>query len=230
MTLITGIDASSWQGAIDWPRVKEAGFTFGIAKATEWVKPRLGAKRVAAVDKRFARNWEGMRAAGLIRGAYLFFHPECDPIAQAEHFAKTVGPLGPGDLMPWLDVEAHDGMKGPDIVARAKACLEALEALTGRWPGVYTGEWFWRGWLANRKHWPAGQVGADVLASWPVWIADYDVPMPNTLAWPNWMIWQHDVAEAGVVPGVPRPAKCDLNYFGGTLDELRGLAGIGAAS
>lgn len=218
-TLVTGPDVSEWQGLVDWPKVAGAGHAFGIAKALEWVL--VGSKRVPHVDARFARNWDGMRAAGLLRGAYLFFHPSVDPLAQAERFASTIGPLGPGDLMPLVDVEAHDGLKGPAIVAAVVACLERLETLTGRWPAIYTAEWFWRGWLANPKHWP-GKVGADVLASWPLWIADYDVAKPGTLAWPSEMLWQH--TGSGRCAGVT--GKVDLNRFNGTRAELRGLAGI----
>ena len=38
----------------------------------------------------FAANWAGMRAAGLVRGAYHFGHPGADAGAQAHLFARTV--------------------------------------------------------------------------------------------------------------------------------------------
>lgn len=221
--MITGPDVSTYQGVVDWPAVAASGHSFAITKATEWIKLSPNAKRVPNVDKRFARNWQGIKDAGLVRGAYMFFHPECDPVAQAEHFVKVVG-FEPGDLPPLVDLEAHDGLMAPEIVTRLRACLEALEALTSTWPLIYTAEWFWRGWVASLKRWPSRVSGADVLHSWRLWIADYDVKAPNLLGWDRWTLWQHTVADKGKVTGVN--ARCDLNRFNGTTDDLRQLAGL----
>ena len=58
--LTFGIDVSSYQGAIDWPKVAAAGVRFAIVKASDWKQ----------ADKRFTRNWHGSAAAGLRRSAY----------------------------------------------------------------------------------------------------------------------------------------------------------------
>src|SRR5262245_2770430 len=96
---LAGIDVSHWAGPINWAQVKASGRTFGIVKATEWT---------TFVDSEFAASWAGMKAQGVVRSAYHFFHPNLDPIAQANHFLQVVGPLEVGDLPPTLDVSVAD--------------------------------------------------------------------------------------------------------------------------
>ncbi|MBL8491907.1 MAG: hypothetical protein JNM82_14090 [Rhodocyclaceae bacterium] len=82
-----GVDVSVFSGPVDRSAVAGAGYGFGIARAT-W-----GA---SLVDTRFAANWSGMRTAGLVRGAYAYFVPWQDPVAQARAYLAAVGPFGAG--------------------------------------------------------------------------------------------------------------------------------------
>src|SRR5512133_181864 len=76
-----GVDVSHHQGPIDWPRVaSEPHLAFAFIKATEggdWTDPR------------FAANWRGARAAGLLVGAYHYFTFCRPPLDQARHFLAT---------------------------------------------------------------------------------------------------------------------------------------------
>ena len=94
-TLIEGIDVSSNQGKVDWSAAARAGKVFGFARAT------IGGHQA---DRQFAANWQGMKDAGIFRGAYHFFWPLTPWHDQAESFIKTVGALNPGDLPPVLDL------------------------------------------------------------------------------------------------------------------------------
>lgn len=211
MTVI-GVDVSQYQREPDFAACASAGYSFAIAKATE------GA---GWTDKTFARNWQAIRAAGLIRGAYHFGRPASDPIKQADHFAKVMGPLGPGDLPPALDLEAHDDLKPLALVEWTIAFLEHIEAITGRWPMLYTGPGFWQ-----RRLKPAGDAALK-LTSWPYWTAQYhERPEPDARPWARWTIWQH--SGHGKVPGFS--GDVDLNRFNGTLDDLRTLACLGGTA
>ena len=108
---VPGIDVSHYQAAVDWPTVQSAGVTFGFAKASEGE---------SSSDLHFVDNWSGMKAAGILRGAYHFFHPARDPQAQANCFlqqlAKANGDsvvLAAGDLPAALDIEVTDGIAVP---------------------------------------------------------------------------------------------------------------------
>src|SRR4051794_25361600 len=93
---LEGIDVSNHNGVIDWQAVKDAGISFAFIKATEGD---------AFVDRYFATNMARCRAAGVIPGAYHFYHHDIDPAEQADHFVHVMGPIHPGDLPPTIDVE-----------------------------------------------------------------------------------------------------------------------------
>ncbi|TAE47696.1 MAG: hydrolase, partial [Oscillatoriales cyanobacterium] len=64
---IRGIDVSDYQPNVNWQAVAKGGILFAFVKSTE------GA---TLVSQTFARNWGGIKAAGIQRGAYHFFRPE----------------------------------------------------------------------------------------------------------------------------------------------------------
>src|SRR5215472_10861520 len=106
-TTLPGIDVSHYQGTIDWASVRTAGIVFAYAKATEGI---------TYTDPLFTNNWSAMKAAGVVRGAYLFFHSNDDPTAEADHYLSVVGTIAPGDLPPMLDVEVTDSQT-PAVIA-----------------------------------------------------------------------------------------------------------------
>jgi hypothetical protein len=65
---LKGIDVSHYQGSINWKDVKNGGFSFAMAKATEGL---------TYVDPTFGTNYAGMHAVGLVRSAYHFGRPGC---------------------------------------------------------------------------------------------------------------------------------------------------------
>lgn len=166
MPWVTGIDVSDYQPFVDWLRVANDGHAFAYVKASEGRGWRA---------KHFARHWKGAKAAGLLRGAYHFgrWEDSADVVAdartEAEWFFRVVGPLGPGDLPPILDLEWISGQsRNPrELVRWTRAFLERAEELFGRWPMLYTGPSFWRYCLL-----PANAEALELL-SWPLWIVDY---------------------------------------------------------
>ena len=61
-----GIDVSAWQDEIDFKAVKEAGCEFAIIRIGYTGDGDID------IDKRFSRNFEGAKAAGLKTGIYLY--------------------------------------------------------------------------------------------------------------------------------------------------------------
>ncbi|MGZ7039929.1 MAG: glycoside hydrolase family 25 protein, partial [Thermoanaerobaculia bacterium] len=80
---VRGIDVSEFQGHVDWAAVHHSGVQFAIARVGDGTY----------VDPTFETNWHGIRNAGLIRGAYQFFEPRQDPVAQADILIRRVGRL-----------------------------------------------------------------------------------------------------------------------------------------
>jgi len=206
---VPGIDVSHYQSHVDWTAVAGGGERFGFAKASE------GA---AVPDPYFLDNWNGMKAAGLLRGAYHFFHPNADPQAQANNFLKRLALanggsplLAQGDLPAALDIEVTDGALAATLLAGAATWLAAVEAATGKHPIVYTYPSFWRSTLGNPQ----------ALSNYPLWIAHLNVAAPLVPGgWPRWVFWQFDKQP---VIGVPSPIT-DLDAFNGTANDLQSLA------
>src|SRR5574337_244085 len=118
-----GIDVSYHQTAVDWQAVKSAGIAFAFVKATD------GAN---IVDSRFDANWAGARAAGLLRGAYHYYQPSQDPLAQAENLARAIG-ADLGELPPVLDLEEDAGATA-GLSAQVEAWLNEVERRLRRRP------------------------------------------------------------------------------------------------
>ena len=129
---LRGIDVSHYQSTINWNSVKNAGTTFAVTKATEGTSYR---------DPSFLANWNGMKAAGIIRGAYHFARPGTDPVAQANYFINYVRPIR-GDLQLMLDLEATDGKTKSQVWAWTQAFVNRVKAKTGRPCLMYTGFYF----------------------------------------------------------------------------------------
>lgn len=198
-----GIDVSKWQRQVDWAAVKAAGIRFAYIKATQGV---------AQIDPLFGENWRRSQAAGIPRGAYLFFDANQDPIGQAEHFARTLQGH-PGDLPPALDVERNEGVPGPELARRVEACLTALERLLQVKPILYTRASFYNESLSG----PNGELPS-FHNTHKIWTAHYTTgPQPAVpRGYTNWTFWQY--TETGSVPGVA--GNVDLNRFNGTIADL----------
>jgi lysozyme len=199
---LPGIDVSHWQGTIDWGAARADGVEFAFIKATEGGD---------YTDPRFAANWAGARQAGVVRGAYHFFRPQTDAMAQAAHFLRTVT-LAPGDLPPVLDVEVTDGRAADAIAAGVRTWLAEVERVTGRRPILYTRASFW-----------TAQMGGGFNA-YPLWVAHYGVSSPSIPAgWSGWTFWQH--SDAGRVSGIG--GDVDLDWFNGDRAALAAFAATG---
>lgn len=193
--LAQGIDVSKAQGTVDWPSVAHAGYAFTFIKATDGQD---------YVDPMFAENWEGARAAGLLRGAYHFFRAEDDPDVQAQWFWKTVG--APGELPLVVDVEQTMGQSSSVVTSNLARFLDSLQQWTGKQPMIYTAPGFWNG------------LGTSGFGGYPLWVAEYGVSQPVLPSgWKLWDFWQY--SEKGQVPGIT--GNVDLDVFSGPLSALQ---------
>lgn len=212
---ITGPDASRHQGTVNWPKVKGAGHTFAIIKATDGISYRHIAW--------FRTHFPQVKAAGLVPGAYHFLTVH-DGAAQARYFVGEVNRAGGfAGVLAVVDVERNFDGTSPSI-ATVKAFAAEFQRLTIGHPLIiYTGRWFWVGVLGD----PAGaQLGA-------LWHSEYE-PTAAEVAdgpegaiyggWSDWSLWQF--TSTGVCPGISGP--CDLNVFNGDRAALDALAGVTA--
>jgi lysozyme len=199
-----GVDVSVYQGSVNWPAAKAAGIEFAIARISDGTY----------LDTDFATNWAGIKAAGMVRGAYQFFEPGEDPTTQANIVIQKVGVLGAGDLPVTADMEVTGGQSPATIAANLQTWVNAVKAGTGKAPMIYTALGYWN-----------GSVGSTAFGNLPLWAANWGVTCPNLAnGWSNWKFWQY--SDTGSVAGIP--ATVDLDEFNGDLAALQQFAGAGA--
>lgn len=214
---IWGVDVSSYQhpggAGINWAAARNQGAKFAFVKVSEggsYVNPW------GLTDIRAAR------AAGLYAGAYHFGRPRLPlstAASDARRFAAQIGSVKQaGYLPPVLDLEVTGGLSAANITAWARSFLSTLRAATGRVPMVYSGGWFWRGYMGN----PGG------FAGYPLWAAQYS---PKSIgpdlfgSWSYSSFWQY--TDAGLVSGIR--GRVDASWFHGTQAQLNSLAYAGFA-
>jgi lysozyme len=199
--VVAGIDVSVWQQDVNWDAVASDGVKFAFARAS------YGTSK----DTYFDQNWAGMKAAGLIRGAYQYWLPANDPIEQAQAMLDIVGPLGQGDLPPVVDVEQNDGLGPAEMTSRLTKWIQHVEAAIGRKPIIYSGKYFWQ-----------DNVQSDAFVEYPLWIPNYSLDCPDLASgyWTDWHFFQY--TSTGSVAGVS--GNVDRNQWNGTLQDLYAFA------
>jgi len=193
----------------------------------------LGAIRTAGIGAWIAKADEGLtyddpafaafvvrgRAAGLLMGAYHFLrgaHPgevEADEFLRDTRTLRAVAPM-----LLALDWEANDAP-----AANARAFVQRVHDVTGRWPVVYTGVPFARSKLGN--------VADAVLGQCPLWYAAYGVDPYRPAIHPTWprgyAMMQYTNGGQGPADQVAFPRKtpgiggCDRSCFAGDETAAR---------
>jgi GH25 family lysozyme M1 (1,4-beta-N-acetylmuramidase) len=204
-TYARGIDASKFQSDIDWSAVRSDGIHFAFIKATQGFQ---------APEEWFASNWDAIKQAGIIRGAYHYFEPLDDPLKQAENYF-TAFKLEDSDLPPVVDFEPQNTLPPENL----QLWLDFIEKETGRLPIIYT----------NARIWQTLMGDSHDFSRYPLWFADYGgaLSTPNIPAdnWggQGWAFWQH--SERGQVAGISGPVN--LNWFNGNEADLRAFMATG---
>lgn len=232
MSLLPGIDVSYYDGhgapyiVTDW-----ASYTwpFVFIKVSEGM----------FIDALFMRQWAAARGK-VLRSAYHFFRPSVDPRLSA---MKTVEYLRRendlGELPLAFDLEDDDGMS--NVLDRAKSWLSWYEAITGIRPIIYSSPGFLNKvkaasypFLANYKLW---------LSSWPFDVMEPDAAREKRIAdvisgayvpsWPSapapfrrasfwqWTAQGKPEQVPGYYTGSRGKKEIDLNFYNGTLEELK---------
>ena len=202
---LPGIDVSHHQGTIDWVQVAASGQRFAFAKATEGR---------TFVDPNYATNKVGAAANGIAFGAYHFARPDDgtdDAIIEADHFVD-VAQLGPGNLIPVLDIERTGGLTQAEITTWILTWLGRVTERLGVRPMVYTSPSGWE----NRT----GDTTAVADSGYTVlWVAHWGVAQPrlpaNDWSGNGWTFWQYH--NCGSVAGI---SGCvDVDWYDGTSFE-----------
>jgi GH25 family lysozyme M1 (1,4-beta-N-acetylmuramidase) len=204
---LAGIDVSHWQETIDFSQVAASGVSFVIAKATDGR---------SSEDPMYAIYKADATANGLAFTAYHFARPDDTPndaIAEADHFVD-VAQLGPGNLIPALDLERTGGLTQTQLTQWILDWLGRVTERLGVRPMVYTSP---NGWKTR-----TGDTTAVADAGYTVlWLAHWNVDSPTVPAvdWSGngWTFWQY--TDCASVPGITGCVDADW-HAGTTLDDV----------
>jgi lysozyme len=211
-----GPDVSSYQGDVDWVKVKNSGRDIVFPKVSDGdvIDPTFSAGRIASI-----------KAAGLSYAPYYFarvasagnsFRTPRAECAMAVYFATKQGWGKPGDLPLVYDIEDLNGATPAQVGAHTVAWVKAYEGLMGHKPIIYTAPGWW-GQIASTLT----ADGKATVVGCPLWVAHWGVSAPTVPSpWTGWTFWQY--TEVASVPGVTGP--CDDNRANITragLDSLR---------
>ncbi len=181
------IDLSHFNSNPDFTLAKCAGILGVIHKATQGT---------AFIDPAYQAHRQAAASAGLWWGAY-HFGDGTDAIAQADFFLEKAGPL------PVLALDFEQNM----TLDQARTFVTRIHAVTGRWPGLYGGDYL-KQLLGSDKD--------PVLANCWLWLAQYEETAVVPSNWTAWTLWQY--TGSATVAGI---GQCDRSRFNGSVAELQ---------
>jgi GH25 family lysozyme M1 (1,4-beta-N-acetylmuramidase) len=206
-----GPDVSSYQPSTGWAAVRTTGNEFGISKATQGT---------GYTNPSFAHDMAGLRAIGMVRGAYHFATPRDHPgasgaAAEAAHYASVVAAQGGladrQAFRPILDLEGTyvSGIGAATVSAWAIAWFAEANRRLGTHGGiVYANYYDARDQMNGSQLAPAGHQ---------LWLAAYTTSIPSTPpGWPSYPIQQY--TNHARIPGVTSP--CDRSVVRGDQAAL----------
>ncbi|MBQ6042270.1 MAG: glycoside hydrolase family 25 [Oscillospiraceae bacterium] len=205
---VRGVDASHYQGQMDWDILAQQGITFAFLKATEGS---------GTVDDCFADNWKNARAAGLYVGAYHFFSFDSSAVTQAENYC-TVVPADADALPPVIDLEFYRSENLPEtaeVQENLRIMLESLRSFYGKKPIIYTTKSCWETYLQDTEF------------DYTLWIRSI-FTKPSDDYQPAWTFWQYN--PRGILDGYTGgEMRIDLNVFRGNMNDFRAFSGYQTA-
>lgn len=200
----------------DFQQMRREGIVAAIHEATY---------PVGQADAKYRQRQMEASRAGLLWGAY-HFADATDPIRQADRFVNSVADHwratngaenDPGVLLV-LDFEKNHYGGGTMRVDQAVAFINRIHQRTGKYPGIYSGEYRIRDVL-NGPGVSADQHRA-LQKCW-LWVANYHYPPKATAPWSGWHLWQYtgdgvcDLPRSSYPIGVANIRRAERNIFRG---------------
>lgn len=192
---VKGIDASSYQGDIDWAKVKASGIKFAILRITQ----------KTGIDSCFEKNLTGCKANGIPVGVYKYSYAlsVSEIKAEAEGVVETLAGRGL-DFPVWLDLEwnnQRESLTRDELSAMIKT-FRAVIVAAGYKFGIYCNvDWY--------EH-----VIPEYCKSYDFWIARYPAADTGTVEErlrPAYGVgWQY--SSKGAVPGISGYVDMDVFY------------------
>ena len=198
-TAKVGIDVSSWQGVIDWDRVRDAGVEFAILRAGY----RGSVTGALVEDSCFETNLRGATAAGIPVGIYFFTQAvnEVEAVEEASMVLQLVRNFKV-EYPIFIDTEGAggngraDGLSTEDRTLVCEAFCRTIQN-AGYTAGAYAS-----------KNWYENRLNVNALDHYVIWLAEYrDIPKYQGY----YEMWQY--TSKGEVDGISGNVDLDISYW-----------------
>ena len=194
-----GIDVSTYQGDINWAKVKADGIDFAFIKATQGRSVSNASLRNFE-DSKFAQNIVNANRWGIRIGVYHYLTAwnVTEAMREAEYFLSVIAPYRSIiDLWAAVDVEDSRSPKDKTLMAQIVNTFCSRVEAEGYRPMVYTNP----DWLTNKL----GNV-----SHWDLWLALWrnKANVPTADKYPNLRVWQWGTEAVDGIAGKP-----DANYM-----------------
>jgi GH25 family lysozyme M1 (1,4-beta-N-acetylmuramidase) len=189
-TKMKGIDVSSWQGNIDFKKVKAAGIKFVVIRAGY-------GNSVSQKDSKFEQNYKNAKAAGLKVGAYWYSYASTKAEAIKEATVCLSCIKGKSfDLPIYFDIED---------ASVSNCSKETLTACTKAFCDTIAGAKYKAGVYANLSWFNSKLDYASLKKKYSIWLAQWS--SKNQLACD---LWQN--SETGKVNGIGGNVDTDYAF------------------
>ncbi len=190
-----GVDVSSWQGKIDWQKVKKDGKTFAIL--------RIGTTK--GKDTYFEENYKNAKAAGINVGCY--FYTYATTVTEAKKDAQMVLSWLDGKQLEYpvyYDMENSAQLSsGITTVKRTDMCIAFLDMMSEK--GWFAGTYANGNWFSN--YLDKARLGE----KYELWLASWmNSGLPSKDYSSQYGMWQY--TDSGKVNGIPTLVDLDVAY------------------
>ena len=194
---ILGIDVSTWNGTIDWNKVKSSGVSYVIIRTGF----RGSTQGALVEDNRFRQNIKGATNAGLKVGVY-FFSQAVNEVEAVEEASMVLSQIKGYSLAypVFIDVEPSGGRADKiDVGTRTKVVNAFCQTIqnSGYKAGIY----------AN-KTWFSEKLNTSALSGYKIWLAQYNTHVTYT---GRYDMWQY--SEKGKINGISGNVDMNLSYL-----------------
>ncbi len=194
---ILGIDVSTWNGNIDWNKVKNSGVSYVIIRTGF----RGSTQGALVEDNKFRQNIQGATNAGLKVGVY-FFSQAINEVEAVEEASMVLSQVKGYKLTypVFIDVEPSGGRADSlSSDARTKVINAFCQTIQngGYRAGIY----------AN-KTWLNQKMNISALSGYKIWLAQYN----STVTYGGrYDMWQY--SSKGSVSGISGKVDMNLSYL-----------------
>lgn len=193
--LTYGVDVSSWQGKIDWQKVKKDGKTFAIL--------RIGTTK--GKDTYFEENYKNAKAAGINVGCY--FYTYATTVEGAKKDAQMVLSWLDGKQLEYpvyYDMENSAQLgSGITTAKRTDMCITFLDMMSEK--GWFAGTYANGNWFSN--YLDKSRLGE----KYELWLASWmNSGLPSKDYSSQYGMWQY--TDSGKVSGISTPVDLDVAY------------------